>query len=397
MERYLRSLGCGVTPAMDAPRQRAAVHAHAERVPAASFEVTLPSWRLDLERPIDLIEEVARVFGYNRFANTLPTPRPVVRREGEALGRAMRSRLLAMGYTEAVSSTFCSEAESVRFAPGVMPVPMENPLSEEARDLRPSLLPGMVGMVAQNLHRDVVEVRLFEQGQVFRATDGEPGHIGGVEERASLAVGWSSAALKATALASSAEAPVFALKGVVEALAGMVAPAGGAQALLFTAEGVPAWLEPGRSGAAMLHNQPLAYFGELAAAERERRKLRQPVYLLTLDLELLYAEPMRRVTAHEISRFQAVIRDLSFLFSDDVVWQAVAETIHALSLPELRRLEPLEIFRDPTGRSVPVRQYSLLFRAVYQAEDRTLREEELVAAQARIVERLTALGGVQRA
>ncbi len=400
VERYLRSLGCSMVPAMDQHAMRSAVLAHRDRVPGASFEVTLPSWRLDLERPIDLIEEVARVFGYNRFANTLPTARPVLEHAGAAPERAVRRRLLAMGYTEAVSSTFASEAESAMFAPATGDlghVRIGNPLHAEAQNLRPSLLPGMVAMLALNLNRDVSDARLFEQGQVFGATGSGPEHIAAVEERSSLALGLTSAAVRGTKLHAAAEAPVFELKGALEELVALFAPAGGAAALSFTAEGLPGWLEVGRGGVAKLHNQVLGYFGELAAEESARRKLRQPVYVATVDLDQLYAEPLRRVTAREISRFQAVIRDLSFLFADGIVWQVVAETIHALSLPELRRLEPLEIFRDPKGRSVPAGQYSLLFRAVYQAEDRTMREEELVAAQARIVERLTALGGVQRA
>ncbi len=183
----------------------------------------------------------------------------------------------------------------------------------------------------------------------------------------------------------------------MEALVAIFAPAGGAHALAFTTEGVPAWLEPGRSGVALLHNQPLACFGELAAGERERRKLRQPVYLATMDLELLYAEGLRRVTARDISRFQAVVRDFSFLFPDTAVWQAIADAIHALSLPDLRGISPVEIFRDPKGEAVPAGRHSLLLRTVFQADDRTLRDEELAAASGRIVEALTALGGVQRA
>ena len=116
----------------------------------------LPSWRLDLEREIDLIEEVARVFGYNRFANTLPAPMPVLQHATAAGERVVRTRLLALGYTEAISSTFASEAEAMLFAPetgvgvtdegtAVRYVAMENPLSAEAGLLRPTLLPGNAG------------------------------------------------------------------------------------------------------------------------------------------------------------------------------------------------------------------------------------------------------------
>ncbi len=137
-----------------------------------AWQVTLPSWRLDLEREIDLIEEVARVYGYNRFANTLPAFGEGVRAlpwaEKEA---AVRRTLLAAGFHEAIASTFCSAAEAALTAPQPgLSVPLGNPLSEEAGVLRPSLVPGMLAMIAGNLHRDVSDVRLFELGTVFSGT-----------------------------------------------------------------------------------------------------------------------------------------------------------------------------------------------------------------------------------
>ena len=140
-----------------------------------SWQVTLPSWRLDLEREIDLIEEVARVYGYNRFANTLPAFGEGVRAlpwaEKEA---AVRGTLLAAGFHEAIGSTFCSAAEGALTAPQpALVVPLGNPLSEEAGVLRPSLVPGMLAMIAGNLNRDVNDVRLFELGTVFSGHDRE--------------------------------------------------------------------------------------------------------------------------------------------------------------------------------------------------------------------------------
>ncbi len=150
-----------------------------------TWQVALPSWRLDLEREIDLIEEVARVYGYNRFANTLPSFGEGVRAlpwaEKEA---AVRGTLLAAGFHEAIGSTFCSAAEGALTAPQpALVVPLGNPLSEEAGVLRPSLVPGMLAMIAGNLNRDVNDVRLFELGTVFSGTTEK------VDERPSLALG----------------------------------------------------------------------------------------------------------------------------------------------------------------------------------------------------------------
>ena len=264
--QYLRSLGCDLVEAG-----------------AGAFSVRLPSWRLDLEREIDLIEEVARVFGYNRFANTLPTPLPVRERATAAGERAVRARLLALGFSEMLSSTFASVSEGERFAAageGVHQVPIENPLSEEASVLRLSLLPGMVTALGANLHRDVREARLFEQGHTFLgATAAESGLISEVVEAPELALGLTTAEARGTALLSAEDAPIFVLKGVVESLAGLFALPGGEASLRFSTEGVPAWVEAGRGGVATLHGEPLAVFGELSRVEAGRRKLRQPVYL----------------------------------------------------------------------------------------------------------------------
>ena len=134
VESVLTALGCGLAPAVRQTWDKICV------------EVTLPSWRLDLEREIDLIEEVARVYGYNRFANTLPAFGEGVRAlpwaEKEA---AVRRTLLSAGFHEAIASTFCSAAEAALTAPQPgLAVPLGNPLSEEAGVLRPSLVPGML-------------------------------------------------------------------------------------------------------------------------------------------------------------------------------------------------------------------------------------------------------------
>jgi phenylalanyl-tRNA synthetase beta chain len=360
-----------------------------------TFAVKLPSWRLDLEREIDLIEEVARVYGYNRFANTLPTALPVVAHPLAASEKAIQARLLALGYSEAISSSFASEAEGEMFAAkkGEL-VALENPLSEEARLLRPSLIPGMLAMLAHNLNRDVRDVRLFEQGAIFR------GSTETVIESPRLSLGLTGD-LPATPLHSAKDAGIFELKGVVESLLGLFAvspealDASAAESLTFSSE-APSWLEPGRGATALLQGRPIACFGELAGAEREARKLRQPVYLAEIDLQALYQLPLRRAKARDLSRFQAVERDFSFTFADSVQWRTVAETIAALGIPELTRVTPMEIFRDAKSAGLPQNHYALLLRCVFQSRERTLREDELSHWSSMLIASLTALGGAIR-
>ena len=362
------------------------------------YQVKLPSWRLDLEREIDLIEEIARVYGYNRFANTLPTALPVTDSPFAAAQRAVRQRLLELGFSEAVSSTFASHNDATLFYgsdnSGKKAVEMENPLSEEASLLRPSLVPGMLTMLAHNLNRDVREARLFEQGEIFTGTAApDAGYISEVHESAQLSLGITTAAAPESRLYPAADAPIFEIKGVIESLVSLFAPPGGQQALTFTTAGTPAWLEPGRSAVALLENQPFASFGELVASEREKRKLRQPVYLAQLDLKQLYNLPLRRATSHDVSRYQAVERDFSFVLPDTVQWHTIAATIDALSIPELQSRKPVEIWRDAKKHPGV---YSLLLRTVFQSHDRTLRDEEMTTWSTRIIEALTSMGGTLR-
>ncbi len=380
--RYLSSLGCELI-------------LHGIDI----YLTKLPSWRLDLEREIDLVEEVARVYGYNGFANTIPAPLPVIANPVAAKEAAVRTRLLALGFSESISSTFSSQSDSDLFhipkAAGQGTVAMENPLSEEASLLRPSLVPGMVTMLSHNLNRDVKEVRLFEQGQTFTATiPADASHIADVHETPSLSLGLTTATPQPTPpLNLAKDAPFFELKGAIESLLSLFSPIGGAAAITFTPE-APAWLQPGRSATVLLNNKPIAHFGELDQTQAQQRKLRQSVYLAELDLAALYELPLKKVTAHDLSRYQAVERDFSFVFPNSVQWHTISSAIQALSIPELQSLKPIEVWRDE--KKYPG-VYSHLLRTVFQSHDRTLRDEDLTTWSTQIVQTLTTLGGTQRA
>jgi len=366
VEQYLTALGC-----------------HLSFSGPGTWLVKLPSWRLDLTREIDLIEEIARVYGYNGFANTLPTPAEVIAHPNARAEQAVRHRLYSLGFSEAISSTFASAAESAFFASTTPAIPLENPLSEEAADLRPSLLPGMVTMLAHNLNRDVLTARLFEAGAIFT------GSTSTVEESLSLSLGLT-ATHAATPLYSAADAPFFELKGAIESLLSLF----DAPALAFTRDAIPAAFEASRAASVLLAGKPIAHFGQLALAESTRRKLRQPVYLAELNLAALLAFPLRQTTASEISRFQAVERDFSFTFADATEWQTIATAIHALGISDLRSLAPAEIFRDP--KKSPG-HFSILIRTVFQSNDRTLTDEDLTTWSSAIIGTLESLGGALRA
>ncbi len=357
----------------------------------AAWLVTLPSWRLDLEREIDLVEEIARVYGYNRFANTLPAFGEGVRALPWAASEdAVRGALLAAGFHEAISSTFCSSADAALAAPQPgLAVPMGNPLSEEAGVLRPSLVPGMMAMIAGNLHRDVSDVRLFELGTVFSGSTEK------VDERPALAFGAAGKLPEEGALHAARAIDFYDVKGVVE----QVLERFQMRSVYFDRfppeSGLtPAWLHPYRAARVAAEGATVGWFGEAHPREAAARKLKEAVLVGELYLDRLYKLPLRRPAARELSRFQPVRRDFSLILDRSVAWEAIDKALAALQIPELVEWRVREVFHDAR---LGERDYSLLLGATFQAPDRTLREEELREFQSRVVEAVGKAGARLRA
>jgi phenylalanyl-tRNA synthetase beta chain len=343
------------------------------------WRVTLPSWRLDLEREIDLIEEVARVYGYNGFANTLPAFGEGVRSLPWAASEAaVRSALLAAGFHEGIGSTFCSAAEAALAAPqpGLV-VPLGNPLSEEAGVLRPSLVPGMLSMISGNLHRDVGDVRLFELGTVFSGTTEK------VEERPVVAFGAAGSLPEQSPLHPARDLDFHDLKGAVEQLLARFQW----RSVYFDrfepdAGLMPPWLHPYRSARVVVDGSTVGWFGQLHPREAAARKLKETVLVGELYLDRIYQHPLHKTVARDISRFQAVRRDFSLVLDKSVSWEKIDQVLAALDISELVDWRVREVFRDAR---LGANDYSLLLGTTFQAPDRTLRDEELQGFQARVV------------
>jgi phenylalanyl-tRNA synthetase beta chain len=371
VESVLSALGCSLAET-------------AKEDPA--WQVTLPSWRLDLEREIDLIEEVARVYGYNRFANTLPAFGEGVRALPWAEKESdVRRTLLAAGFHEAIASTFCSAAEAALTAPqpGLV-VPLGNPLSEEAGVLRPSLVPGMLSMIAGNLHRDVSDVRLFEVGTVFSGSTEK------VEERPAVAFGASGTLPEQGPLHPARAFDFYDVKGVVEQLLARFQ----SRAVYFDrfpAEAglTPEWLHPYRAARVAVDGETVGWFGQLHPREAAARKLKDPVLVGELYLDRLYKLPLRKPITREISRFQPVRRDFSLVLDANIGWERIDQALAALQIPELVDWRVREVFRDA---KLIAGDYALLLGATFQAHDRTLREDELQRFQNLIVEAVATAG-----
>jgi phenylalanyl-tRNA synthetase beta chain len=396
--------------------------------------VHIPSWRLDVEREIDVIEEIARLHGYDKFENTLPAySGAVIELPHAAMDAGFRARALALGYNEAISLTFISHADAERFESGpsaaeaalplvagdrsaealrhpkadsthavdsaqargnsVRVLELENPLSEEASVMRTSLAPGMLDMLAWNLNRDVPEARLFEMGSVYAISNGdrvEPKRacLGATAAavRSSLPAG---GALDASKGEHAAAAEAFrGFRGDVENI--LATFAGDVSYERETAE----YFHPGRSARARVNGAVVAQFGQVHPEVAAARKLRQDVFVAEFDLEQLYKLGLRPVRFAPLGKYPAVERDFSFVFADDVSFEQMRKAVSEAGVAELRGFLPVEIFR---GGSIAAGKYSVLLRARFQSAERTLREDEVAQWSGAIVAALTVLGGAQRA
>ena len=358
------------------------------------FRVHIPSWRLDVEREIDVIEEIARLHGYNKFKLTLPAySGAVVELPHAAMDTAFRRRALGLGYNEAVSLTFISHVDAEKFASSTKVLELENPLSEEASVMRTSLAPGMLDMLAWNLNRDVPVARLFEMGSTYELSGTER-----IEPRRAC-LGSTSHAVKATLPSSgaldvskgdnAAATELFrGFKGDVENLLALFE--GDVKYDRETAD----YYHPGRSVRARVNDATVAQFGQLHSEAAAARKLRQDVFLAEFDLEQLYKLGLRPVKFEPLAKYPAVERDFSFVFADEVSFDQLQASVASLRIVEMLDFRPVEIFR---GGSIASGRYSILLRARFQSPQRTLREDEIAKWSADIVNALTQLGGTQRA
>jgi phenylalanyl-tRNA synthetase beta chain len=350
------------------------------------FTVQVPSWRLDVEREIDVIEEIARLHGYDKFANTLPAyVGAVVELPDAEKEKKLRTSLLALGYDEAISLTFISHQDAEQFS-SVPVIELANPLSEEASVMRTSMVPGMLNMLAYNLNRGTNNVRLFEAGNVFEAA-GEK-----TAEFKRICVGATGSAVKAGVHQAARPISFFDLKGDVETLLGAFQHSG----IEYKADAAD-YYHPGRSACALMDDEVVAQFGQIHPEIAAGRKLKQNVFVAEIYSDRLFKRGLRTVRYEALPRYPAVERDFSFAFDNSVTFEQIERAVTALRFKELRRFIPVEIFHGGSTVFVTTGAYSILLRATFQSGERTLREDEVGRWSEKIIKALEVLGGTLRA
>ncbi|MFT4123981.1 MAG: phenylalanine--tRNA ligase subunit beta [Microbacteriaceae bacterium] len=373
-----------------------AIGAGIEEVPGG-LRVTPPSWRPDLVDDADLVEEVARIAGYDRIPAELPVAPP-----GRGLSREQRLRrqvaaaLAAAGLTEVLTHPFASAAQTRLFAgPVAAPVPamrIENPLDPQAALMRTALVPGLVETAHRNLARGLTELALFEVGRVVRAeagveygVDALPAGDALPEEAvlAGLFAGvppqpWHVAALFAGDAVPRQPGQAAVPAGIADALdaARVVARAVGLE-LRFEAAAHQA-LHPGRSAAVLAGDRLLGHVGELLPELALEANLPRVVGVLELDLDAVIAAAPGLVVARPISGYPAATQDVSLIVAADVPAEAVRQALLA-GAGEL--LESARLSDDYRGAGLPPAAKSLTFALRFRAADRTLTADEATAAK----------------
>jgi phenylalanyl-tRNA synthetase beta chain len=351
---------------------------------AAVWECRAVSWRSDVTRGIDLVEEVARHYGYDKFPPRLPPSKLPARRLPHAVAQDhLLERLVALGYHEIVEIPIVDTERDAIFRPEhVQPAILGNPLAEDASVMRSTGTVSMIRAIEWNLNHGQRDVRLFEIGKKYELRDGEPVETG------VLTLGATGLAREKTIHEKAREFGFADLKGDLDRIGEL---AGGFSWL----PGGPAWLAAARSakvsvsrgddGPEVQHEHHVGEAGLLARKVADRLKLRQDVYVAELLLEpLLEAmeEAKAAVRFAALPRFPAVERDFSLVLADGVPFSEVVETITSLGIPELHSIEAADLFR---GGQVPAGKFSLMIRVTFQNPNRTFTDAQLNDFSARIV------------
>ena len=347
----------------------------------ADLEVTVPSFRRDLSMEDDLVEEIVRVWGYDRIPSTLPggaislVTHPATLRQGQTVRRA----LVGAGLAEVVTYAFSdpARADLLRRPADPKPVELMNPLAQDASLLRTHPLEGVVTAVATNVRRQQADVRVFEVGKVYQWGNGDTG----TSEPRWVAIALTGGRGEAGWSATPEPVDVYDAKGLAEhvlAALAVRAGTGGAGAL--------SGFEPDCHGTLVAESGAiLAEFGEVAAALRESFGIAAPVFAAVVSLDAIVATSVAPLRYQPLPRFPAVERDLAFVIGAEQTLTAaqIEAALREEAGPLLRRLVLFDVFRFPDGRS------SLAWRLLFQAEDRTLTDAEVNAIQERVVRRIT--------
>jgi len=343
------------------------------------WSVEIPSFRIDLEREADLVEEIARFYGYDRIPSEVTPVKsfdlPPVERKRDRIWKA-KEILFHHGFDEVINFSFADPEKEKLWQTSCQPIALKNPISARFSILRTSLLPGLVETASWNFNREAQGVHVFEVGNVyFWEEEGE-------KHREELRLGILTSGVREaqTWMSPGRETDFFVLKGAVEALIHYL----GYDHLSF--EQVDhAFFEPEHGLKIMLKNEPVGFLGLIRSEISRTYELEQPVYGAEVNLQMILQKPARTFTFKPVPRFPGVSRDLSFLVDGNITYQEVYQQLQKLNVPYL---EGFEIYDRFKGKSIPADKISFSVRFYFRHLSRTLQTEEIDRAMLDITSQL---------
>lgn len=362
------------------PTTRRARPVDAPPAPLEPVTFKVPSFRVDLKREIDLIEEIARLHGVDKIPST--PPRGAIGSNAydsvhDQLAEGRRI-LCGMGLNEAQGQTLISEVAAKRAAESIGLVPLSNPLSSEMDVLRPSLLPGLVDALRHNLSRNNYDAALFEIGRVFSLRHSGPGiHEG---RRLAIAITGQRAPLFWSGEERDARFDVFDLKGLLEEFLEQFGVRGVTYARRETTTSL--FIESATIHLGKFH---LGELGQLQPVLAKQYDLRDPVFLAELDLDQLLARRNPVKTFRSLPAFPAIRRDIAMLVPEATTHESVQQAVKQAKPANLESLELFDVFR---GKNVPAGQKSMAYAFTYRNLERTLTDAEVNAAHEKLVAQL---------
>lgn len=353
-------------------------------------KVHVPSWRPDITMKADLAEEVMRMVGVDNVpVDPLPRLNHVAPRMLTTLQnrrRLARRTLAARGLDEAVTWSFIPEAEARRFGGGAAELKLANPIASELTDMRPSLLPGLLGAASRNTNRGLSELKLFEVGQVFHSVlpEGQRTYASGI--RLGGARHWQS---------QNGKVSVFDAKSDIAALLDVMGH--DIDKLQLVAEPA-AWSHPGRGGRIQLGPKlTIGWFGEIHPSELEAFDLTGPVAAFELDLDAIpepRKKPTRSKPALKLSDLMPLSRDFAFLVDRSV---PAATILRAAKNADKTLITEVSVFDVFEGKGIAEDKKSVGIAVTLQPSDKTLTDEEIEKVAASVVAAVSkATGGVLR-
>ncbi|MDB6121476.1 MAG: pheT [Pedosphaera sp.] len=338
--------------------------------------VEIPTFRVDLKHEIDLIEEIARMYGINNIPAT--TPRGAIgTSEYDAVFDELseaRSLLTGLGLYEAQGQTLISDTSAKLVTNDL--VALKNPLSSDMNVLRPSLLPGLLDTLHHNLNRKNGDLALFEIGRVFTQTNGQIRE----ERRVAIALTGLRHPLFWSGEDREAKFDIYDLKGILEEFLEQF----GLRGLSYVRrpESTSLLLE---SATVSLGKNQIGELGQLLPTLAKKYDLRDAVLLAELNLDLLLARRNTSKTFKSIPAFPAIRRDIAMLVPEATTHEAIISTVKQAKPQNLEGAELFDVFR---GKNVPPDQKSMAYAFTYRNAERTLTDAEVNAAQEKLVEQL---------